>query len=879
MPTTKFTRPRRHPADIHRTRLIAMAAGDANLTLISAPAGWGKSKLAGQLAQAAVDAGRAVVWLTADRYDDATEFWPNLFAATRCQVPDLADPPADPRGDHTGGTVDRWLEAVDGWGRPVTLVIDDLTQVRDHEVFDGLARLVTLAPTSLAVVLVARHNPGLPLAKWRVQGVLAEIRAADLAVSEAEASALLTAMGVRLTPAELRRLLARTEGWIGGVRLAGQLLASAPDRSGALGTLTEAGGGSLARYLIEEVVADLDPRDRDFLRDISVVGTVPVELAAELTGRDDALAGLRRLAAQTGFVSPVDDTERSFRCHQLLVAALRYDLRAGDPARRRSLLERASRWYADHDRPVDGIRAALEAENWSLARDQLDATSSRMTVLGRSATLRRLLAAFPRSVVLGDPVLAGIELSARLWTGDLREHEELVEAIRAGLPQLECVDPARAQTVRAKLTMTDAMTARVRGDYPALRSRMTQALETPPIRAGRPGQRERRLVALSNLGTAELWLGSFDRAADRLSQAIAEADEPSLPELNCLSLIGWIELLAGRLAAARATTERAVAAATRHGWTGTYQVTPAYVARAMIALEGLDLPAAERGLERADQSWAPIAELAMGVTMAWCRARIATARGRPGEAIAILEGIRADVRTRPTGPVLEGLVRWAEAEAAAAADDWGRVDAAGHGLGGPDTALFAGRRSVHRGVPLLAVQILSDPGNRPGLGRQFGVELRRQLWLARAYQLTGQRTRAVGCLHAALDIAAAQGYRLPFRELGAHAGPLLRLLLTGPPDPHRDLVRTILSDLGPGPGPAPNQAAAGPIPVQPVPIFTPREQDLITVLPTRMSNEAIANLLNISTNTVKTHLRSVYRKLGVEDRDAAVERAGRLGLL
>lgn len=877
MLTAKFTVPRAQSTDIPRKRLLTRLQTAATpVTLICAPAGWGKSRLAGQLADDRKRAGDAVVWLTADGYDDATVLWGSLFTATRVALPALTEALAEPmfarRGNRGGAAAELLLDALDTLGRPVTVVIDDLGQITDRTAFAGLTRMIALAPPAVRVVLVTRRDPALPIARWRMDGMLTELRAADLATTVEEAGEMLRSLGTHLPPDDLDLLVQRTEGWIGGIRLAGLLLRQATDRAAAIRSLTGGqGGGSLARYLIEQVVTELDPADRAFLRDISALTTVPVELAAALTGRSDALAVLRRLVALTGFVAPLDDAEHSFRCHQLLTAALRYDLEGTDPERLNSLLRNASRWYADHDRPVDAVRYALHAKDWTLARELLDTHSARLTVGGRAATLRQMLAAFPRSSVLADPELAGIELSARLWIGDLRDHDELVRAIRAGLPELQQRDPGRAAVVTGKLAMADAMLARVNGDYEGLLAHMTSAADSLQVQPDASARQYRRQVQLSNQGTAEFWLGRFEPATGLFTTAIGEAGEPSLPVLNCQSMLSWADLVDGRLAAARQQADRATRLADDHRWTRAYQATPAYVARAIVAVECLDLPAAAGDLDRAETSWSPIGELAMGLTMAWCRARIATARGRYDEAVAILRTIRADARTRPTTTFLGRLLTWAEAETHAARGDWSRVAAIAPDLGRAPAALFAGRRAIGERAPLVAVRILADPDSRPGLGREFGVELRRELWLARAYQLTGQHARALGSLRAALDTAQVEGYRLPFAELGRHARPLLRIMLTAERGPRSDLVTTILAALPAVPSPS--------IPTQPVPAFTPREHDLITVLPTRMSNEAIADLLQVSTNTVKTHLRAVYRKLGVEDRDAAVEQAGRLGLL
>lgn len=878
--------PRLGPAVIARPRLVDRICGPPRppVALIRAPAGWGKTILAGQIAQRLVAEGDHVAWVTVEGDDDAHTITANLLAALRLARPDLG-PALDairlpPATADLPAVLDHLLAAAHSVTGGLTVVLDDVHLVTDEGALDCLKRFLSHLPDNVRALLIGRNDPALPLNRWRMTGLLAEVLIGDLAATRPETEQLLTLLGLRLTAPEIDQLVGATEGWIGGIRLAGRAIAAAPTRAAAFERILRSGGaGGLPDYLIEQVIGQLPEPTQRFLRDVSVVNPLPVELAVRLTGREDAVALLRDVAAGTGFVVAIDSAERTFRSHQMMSAALRYQL-AADPERRRRLHHAAARWFLEQEWTVPAIRQALLAREWTMAKELLINGFSRLTVEGRVSTIRSLLGQMPPALILGDPALAATELGARVWMGDFTRMDELAAIMDSGVDDLEATDPARARWVRFVRAMTAMGRGRVIGDYPDLERVLDQLESTNLVDpAGTPGAAQWHAVIASNRGTAALWSGEMARAQGLLNTAVDSVRTIgySLPALNCQAQLSWIDLLDGRLAAAYDRATAAVGQAERCAWTTVYQVAPAYACLSAIALERGDLATARQESGRAQRASRPWNEHAIGVVIGQTDARINTAANRPEEGLATLSALRLNPATRPTTSLLDGIVAFAEAEAAAAA---GRFDLADERLAAARadpavTALFRARERLALGDPHAAVDILVDPATQLALGRLRWAHIRRLLWLARAHQLTAARHRAIAGLRTALDLAHQDGYRTPFAELGPHARPLLTVARPAEFGARAGLVGELLADLPARPPPTPAETGFHPEDVG----LTARERELLVLLPTRMTNDDIARMLEVSVNTVKTHARSIYRKLGVPNRRSAVARAERIGLL
>ncbi len=871
--------PQQHGPVVARADLIERVCRPPRppILLITAPAGWGKTTFAAQVANRLESAGQSVAWLSLDEQDSAHDLARDLVAALRRAHPlldmDLRELDLPPGVDDLTAVVDRIALSIGALFEDITLVLDDVHLIQDPAALAILGRLQSRPPAHLRVVMSARVDPHLPIQRWRMSGAVHDIAAADLALDAGQARQLMTSLGSPLDDADIQRLVALTEGWVGGLRLVARSLDDAPDPHRAFESILHSGGvgAGLADYLIEQVVDALPPATRTFLREISIINPIPVELAERLTGRADAHVLLRDVAAATGFVAAADPAERVYRLHHSLVAALRYQL-AGDPAdRRRDLHRRASGWFAERDRPLPAARQAILARDWDTARDLLLSGFPRLSLNGAVPGIRQLLADIPRPIVLGDPALSVIDLGSRAWSGEYGEIGPLIRAVDAGLVELSARDPARAEWVRFMRVMSEMGDARTAGRYDDALALIEQAQGSPVLADAGAGGRWRALVD-SNLGTAALWTGDLATARRSLAASAGSATRVG-PALNSTALLSWVDLHDGRLSMARSRAGEAVAAADRRGWSTVYQVAVAHVVLAAVALEQGDLTRAREELGRAKPANKGWGEVAIGVLIGQVGARLANAAGRPDEALAIVSDVRDDPATCPSTGFLAELLGLAEVDALVALGRCAAaVDRLRHlpGVSAPVIAGVRARQAIGTGQPRTAVALLSAAMDQGSLAGRRSIRIRHQLWLARAYQMTGQHRRAVAGLRAAMDLADSDGYRLPFRELDTHARPLLDLARSEMPPTRRRLLDELIAMVPSEPDVPGGDAGLA---------LTDRERELLTFLPTRMTNEEIADHLGISVNTIKSHARALYRKLDVPNRREAVRRAEQAGLI
>ncbi|WP_344751014.1 AAA family ATPase, partial [Micromonospora olivasterospora] len=341
------------------------------VTVVSAPAGWGKTTL---LATWARSVEPTPAWVSVEAGDTGARLWAYLAAALRttaeqrpggAELPAPPVPAAPPRPDQ----LEPLAAALAARERPVLLVLDDLHRVGDPAALAGLEFLLRHGGR-LRLVVGARADLPPGLHRLRLAGELTSVGPDELAFTEDEVADLLTAHGVPVPAAVVPRLRERTGGWAAGLRFAALALRERPDPARA----GEQFGGDhpdVAGYLREEVLDPLDEAARDALRRGAAVGAFRADLVDALTGRSDAERALTALAAPGGFLHRDDSRPPWYRCHPLLADVLRAELAGLGDGRRRELHLRASDWYAAHGRPAEALRHALAAGRWARATELL----------------------------------------------------------------------------------------------------------------------------------------------------------------------------------------------------------------------------------------------------------------------------------------------------------------------------------------------------------------------------------------------------------------------------------------------------------------------------------------------------------------------------
>src|SRR4051795_11815470 len=395
-------------AIVSRPRLYALLDGGAQraLTLVSAPAGAGKTMLLPSWLRDRAAATAPVAWASIDGRDwDATEFWRETARALR-------DAGAGPHGSLP--------EELHTLPHALTLVIDDIHHLTSVDANAALATLLIDAPPGRRMILLTRRDPSLGLHRLRLAGALSEIRAHDLRFTQGEADALLRDAGVTLSEPAVAQLLERTEGWAAGLRLAAMFLATTPDPESAVAAFSGT-ERTVAEYLIGEVLAHQPDDVRDLLLRTCILEHVNGQLADTLTGRDDGERILLELEEANAFVSAVDAERTWFRYHQLLVDLLRVELRRQLPSGARQLHRRAARWLAERGLIAAALRQAEQGEDYALAATLLSDHWPGLLLDGAAPTLTALLRALPGKLAETDAEIAVTRAADGLRSGQWEE--------------------------------------------------------------------------------------------------------------------------------------------------------------------------------------------------------------------------------------------------------------------------------------------------------------------------------------------------------------------------------------------------------------------------------------------------------------------------
>lgn len=852
-----------------RPRLHSRLPGGlaASCVLIAAPAGWGKTLLAGSWLGAGGARG-ASAWISlGPRDDDLRTFWTSVAEALRPVVGNRAAGvlrnavTADDLEQAPG----RFAEALAEDGSPVVLVLDNLHEVTGLAVHESLLRLVRRPPPGLRFVVTTRRDPPWPLHRLRLSGVLTEIRASDLAFRADETQDMLVGLGIDLDAVHVDRLVERTEGWAAGLRLAALELHGTADPTGFVDAFS-GDDHAVAAYLLDEVLDGLAPDLLAFLVRISILDVVCADLADALTGDRSGAATLAELAASNLFVHAVGTGGRWYRLHRLIADVLRARIVA--PRTFRDLHRRAAEWCLHQGMPLDAVRYALRGRLWPLAAEILGVHVAALTLRGSPREVELILSAVPRDALLGHPELAAALAAARIIQGSSTGVGELTATATAGADRLS---GRRASRLRVVLHLIELGHARTRGDLAGVADACRRIPEDPAALAalGLAAWDVVPLLALGNAGTAEFWTGDAPSAEKHLRAAV-QMDRPGgvlRPHINAAAHLALLQCERGDLDAAQDEARAVIELVTGLGWTVSIQVVAAYLTLARVALDRDDHSDADHWLGRVAEVEAVAPESHIQLAAAALTAlRQADAGDLEGALTALRSTTASVVGSAP--PALADRLLQVEADLLCRSGDLERAGEVLRGSPGPVTAESA-RALAHlsfRAGDLAAAEAALAPFPDDGAttrGRVEGALLRSVI--------AGRQDRAAGLsrLEDALIAAAPIGMRRPFL---VHAADLRDLL--GARIEAGTAVAAFAVDLarrmsGQRSRPPVVQAAA----------LTEREQLVLRYIASTLSNAEIASELYLSVNTVKSHQRMVYRKLGADGRRDAVRRAKELRLL
>lgn len=853
---------------------------------MSAPAGFGKTTL---VAEWLADEG-VTAWLSLDRRDDdPVRFWSYVVAALEAAVPELRSDAGvllESPGVSLEVVVATLINELETASQDVVLVLDDYHLIESADIHESVAFLLDHLPPQVRLVVTTRADPPLPLASLRAAGELVEVRAADLRFTSEEAGAYLSeAMDLRLTPSDVEVLEGRTEGWIAALQLAAL---SMQGRDDPASFIAEFAGDDrfILDYLADEVLEHQTEEIRDFLLATSILTRLTGPLCSAVTGLGDAKAILEDLDRSNLFLVPLDDRRNWYRYHHLFGDVVRAKLLDDRPERAPELHRRASDWFAANGEPHEAIAHALAGGDPIRAAELIERAAADMQKARQEGLLRQWLESLPAEVFEDRPVLANALAGARMAIGDPTGVDALLDLAASRMVADEepvVVDHEAYARLPAMVAIHRAGLALLAGDTEGTVAHASSVVELTtdedPLQRG---------SASALIGLAHWTRGELVQARARYAEAVDWFERGGyLADLMGVSLaLADIQLAQGRLRAAEDTFEHALRLSVEHP--GLRGAADMHVGLSEVLIERNDLDAAERHLQISGE----LGE-AMGLPQHAYRwrvtaARLRRARGDLDGALVLIDQAVSRYATDFSPPVrpvealrarvqlargdLDAADRWASARGLDANDDLTYVGEFEHIT---HARLLLARHTAGRGAePLEQARLLLERLLcEAEAGRRTGSAIEILILLASAHEAGGDRAAGMAALHEALRRAEPEGHV----RLFLHAGPQLTELLRAAaeePDatPH---VRKVLLAADLVSEAQPPRSPSGTVLIDPL---SDREMDVLRLLRSDLGGPDIARELHVSLNTLRTHTRHIYTKLGATNRREAVTRADELGL-
>jgi LuxR family transcriptional regulator, maltose regulon positive regulatory protein len=855
----KLAAPGAPPGLIRRPRLFEALerAVRGPVTVLEAPAGWGKTVLLSSWVQERAQERRAgrVAWLSVEPDDQGGRFWRYLCAALDAPVSDLA----------------RLVDVLARRPEPAVLILDDFQHVRDPEVLGGLDFVLRHAPGSVRLVLASRAEPALALHRWRIRGEVAELRTAELSFTVAETEQVLARDGLALPANQVSRLQTRTEGWPAGVRLAATAIGRHPDPAGYAAQL---GGDDpcVAEYLVAEVLADQPGDVRDLLLSTSILERISADSIEALTGRTDGERVLAALRDANGYVIPVDAQRHSYRHHRMFGELLRSELRRQAPERLPELHRRAARWHAERGLPLAALRHALAARDWGYATGLLVEHWHQLVEYGHSTHEEgptTLVSPPPDEALRADPELALAYAADRL---DLRDLDSVAMYLRLAASHEHLVDAERRDRLALMTAAFRLTEAQLRGEPTRILAAAEQVLALADRYAETAGgaahESGARAMAYAAAGAAHLASGDLDAAEAALTEGLRRAESSGLPcpRQMCASRLAFAQALRGQLHAAAATADATIAAPA----CGSAHQGYAFLALALVQLDRDQVGDAEASLRAAAAAPEANSEPALAAWLTLARARLLCDQAELTRGYQVLLAGRRDAAWRPP----HHLEQWFAAVEGDLRIAHGDTETARRLLAPaatPQAAVTLAHAYLRDNEPAAAIRMLPPWAEDGSAIPLLSLRLSAGLIEALAARRTGDSRRATRALERVLALAEPEGIRRPFMRAGE---PVREMLLE-----HLDSGTAywpLATELIAASDGAVSRPGAS---VPPGEALTDRELTILRYLQSILSNVEIAAELSVSVNTVKTHVRNIYRKLHATRRRDAVRRARELHLL
>jgi LuxR family maltose regulon positive regulatory protein len=882
---TKLHVPRRRRGVVARPRLSErLSRGvESALTLVSAPAGFGKTTLLTEWLAAGPADDRSVAWLSLDQRDnDPAVFWTYLVSALKTTLHGVGEgalsllhsqqPPVE-------AALATLLNDLDAIANDVVLVLDDYHVIDAREVHDGMAFLLEHLPPQIHLVIASRADPALQLAGLRGRGELVEIRAADLRFTPDEAAAYLNGvMGLALTAQDVATLEGRTEGWIAALQLAALSMQGRADIAAFIAGF--AGDDRyIVDYLAEEVLQRQPEQVQRFLLQTSILDRLSGPLCDAVTGQDDGKTKLAALERGNLFLFPLDDRRQWYRYHQLFGDVLQAHLLDEQPDDVPGLHGRASAWYEQNGEPSEAIRHALTAGDFEHAADLVELAVPAMRRGRQESVIRGWLRGLPDELVRVRPVLGvgfvGVLLAGGEFDGiedRLRDAERWLDTAPGSSVDMVVVDHEEFRRLPGTIELYRAALGLAQGDALATVRHARRALELSP-----EDDDLCRAAASGLLGLASWTSGDLEAAHSEYAECMAGLHRAGhvADTHGCAIALADIRLAQGRLGEAMRTYEQALQRAAQEDGSVLRGTADMYVGMSELYRERDDLHAATKQLLRSQE----LGEH-MGLPQNRYRSRVAMARIREAEgdlggALDLLnEAERLYVgdffpNVRPV-PALRARV-WIAQGKLGEALGWAREQGLSDELSYLQeyehltlARVLVAQRSVQEAIRLLERLLrAAEEGARTGSVIEILV------LLALAHQTRGDLPAGLAAVQRALTLSEPEGYVRIFVDEGAPMVSLLEAAAKQGAAP--GYVRRLLGAFS-------GAEESSPVDQGLIEPLSERELDVLRLLGTDLGGPDIARELIVSLNTVRTHTKHIYAKLGVSNRRAAVRRGRELKL-
>lgn len=887
-----------------RSRLVKQLTEDLisghKLTLISAPAGFGKSIL---VSEWIASCERPAAWLSLDENDnDPARFLTYVVSALQTVSPNLGagilDALQSPQTSPINSILTALINEITVIPNDFILVLDDYHLTDSKSVDDVLTFLIEHLPPRMHLIITTREDPSLPIPRLRARNQLTEIRAADLRFTPSEAREFLNqVMSLDLSVEEVAALETRTEGWIAGLQLAALSMKGQEDVHGFI----QAFSGDhryIVDYLVEEVLRRQPEPIRNFLLQTSILDRLNGSLCDTVTAQSASKSKMEQLQRGNLFLIPLDDKREWYRYHHLFADVLRIHLMTEQPDLVPALHKRASEWYEQNGLTADAIRHTLSAEDFERAADLIERALPVLRQSRQESTLLGWLKALPDKLFQHRPVLSVNYVGTLMQNGQFDGVESRLRDIEQWLATPEdvrihsvYVSEEEYQRLPSAVAMYHAAIALAQGNVTNAMSHASKALELARADDDFP-----RGAASSLLGLSSWASGDLETAYQMFSKGMAH-----LQKIGYVSdVIGGsvtladIRITQGRLREAMSIYERGLQLAIKQGTPALRGAADMHVGMSGLYYERNDLNTAEQHLlksrEFGEFNGLPKNPYRWRVAMA----RIQEAQGELDQALDLLdeaEPLYVSDFAPNVQPIRALKARvWVKQGELEKALDWARE----RKLSIEEEPSYLREFELITYARILLSQYQSDGSisllhDAMGLlerlfkaadeGGRIGSVLEILILQALAHQLQEDIAATLSSLERALRLAEPEGYVRMFVDEGTAMEALLRKAATSNILP--DYAGRLLSafeaerkglDVETLPSAAPVSGSL----IEPL---SQRELDILRLFKTELSGPEIAQELVIALSTVRTHTKSIYNKLNVNSRRGAVKRAVELGLI